>query len=241
MNKAVSVAKLEANRRMQTFGTPLFVELGMIAVLLLVFGAFQRMAPDRLVTGEVATNPNLTTNVFGVLCGMASVMVVLGAQSLAINFPLTRAFGVGVKSMMLGTYLYYILTAAYFTLITLMFYGIELLTNGWFIDVILFRDLTFGGNGLNLAIIVFIGALFASTLGGAFGTIWLRFGNLGLWAAVGVLLLSLGGLLFAAAPALIDFFSQLTQLSVLVGLFVAGLLLAALAGLVMRGMALRTS
>lgn len=240
MNKALSVVRLESNRRLQTFGTPLFVQAGMLLVLLIVFGALNRFGEGTPAGPNGELGP-IQANVFGIACGMLSVMIVLGAQSMAINFPLTRAFGIGVRSLVWGTYGYYLLVGAYFTVITVAMYTVEGWTGGWFIDVALFRLLDFGGNLGTLILAVGVGALFGLGLGGAFGAVWLRYGSAGLWVGLLGLLFLLGGILWVIAPVFVDVMQELTQARVLVSMAVLSAVFAVATGLLARGMAYRSA
>ena len=240
MNKALNVVRLEANRRVQTFGTPIFVQVGLLVVMLIVFGALTRIGEATQAGPDGGMGP-VQSSVIGIACGMFSVMIVLGAQSMAINFPLTRAFGVGVKSLVLGTYGYYVLVGVYYTAIAVVMYAIEGWTGGWFIDVTLFRLLDFGGGLGALILAVGVGALFGLAMGGAFGAVWLRFGSVGLWAALLGVFVLLGGILWAIAPVFEDAMRQLTQGRVLTGMVVLSLACALATGLLARGMAYRTA
>lgn len=231
MNAIGNVTRLQLNRRFATFIVPLFV-VGAVTLGFIIFlAAVYRFAPGETIRGSTS-----------IANAIMPFLLALGVQSVVTSYPLARAFGAGRRGYVWGTAAYFGIVAAYMTVLTAVLLGLELLTDHWFIGVHMI-DVSYLGGG-NLAILVpvaFVGALFALALGAMLGTVWMRFGTSGVWVVVVGLLLVISGVLWLAAPHLLDLLAALTVWRVLLVLVGLTLALFAVTATLIRNVSIRSA
>lgn len=233
--RTLDVLRLHLNRRLTTWGVPVIVLVGLIAIFLVIFGALTRAtgAVDVTVFGGQSG---------GILQGLFWYMFASGVVSLVTNYPLARALGAGRRGYLTGTVAYMAVASLYLTALCVAASGIERLTGGWFMGVLLFDGPFMGGGSIALMIALCMLIFFmAHTLGGAFGAMWLRFGTMGVWAAV----LASGAILAVAfwiiAPDAARILAGITQWQAMGLLAGVAALCALLTGVVMRGVVVRNA
>ncbi|HEY8589753.1 MAG TPA: hypothetical protein VIL55_09410 [Naasia sp.] len=197
----LDVVRLHLSKRYSMFVVPLFIVAGVFVVTAVIALAFQRLAAGADMADAIdgaRQNP-------AVAWALSGFMVALGVQGVATAFPFSLALGTTRRTFTLGTLLTNGLIAVYVTAIFLALLGLELLTNHWFVGIHLVDVYILGAaDPLQLAVIVFLGALTLLSAGSAFGAAWTRFGPTGA-AVLGMglgLLLALALLLLA--PSLPD-------------------------------------
>lgn len=129
----------------------------------------------------------------GVVWALPGFLVWLGVQTVALTFPLALSLGSTRRAFVLGTVLTHVALALYVTTMLLVLLAVELATDHWFFGIYL-TDVAILGSGdpWKLALALFLGSLFALSVGGAFAAAWVRFGARGPSALAIVAVLALG-------------------------------------------------
>lgn len=221
MNRVLATTRLHLNKREMTFLVPLYITavVAVISILIMVLLIRAGQTPG---TPEWIKGARSNGGMVWSLCGFLTYM---GVQSVATTFPFGLTLGATRRHFVLGTVLWWAVTAAYLAAIFTTLLAIELLTDHWFSDMYIFDVYLLGSGSLwRMALTVFLGTLSIFSLGGVFAASWVRFRNRGpvvLGAGLGLLLLVA---LIVAVPSfrqIIDAF-QAWWLILAAGVVIAG-------------------
>ncbi|MCD7101056.1 hypothetical protein [Pseudoclavibacter sp. 13-3] len=177
LQRIARVTRLQLNVPSSSLLTPGIILALVFAVSVIVSLTIQR------ATGGAPSDPEFIAglrNNSGAAWSLPGFLIYLGVASVSTTFPFTLALGSTRRSFTLGTLAFHLLMAVYVALLGGALLLLELATNHWFIGVYVFDTLLFGSGSLwQLLVTVFLGTLASLSIGGAFGAIWVRFGNKG--------------------------------------------------------------
>lgn len=202
MNRILNITRLQMNKRDVSFVVPPIL-VGMVMVVTAIIAiALQRSgidpdSPD-YVSGARAN--------FAIVWSLPGFLVYYGVQAIATTFPFAMALGATRRSYVIGTALANIVTSLYLTAMLLVLLFLELVTNHWFFNIYVLDNYALGqGNPLVLALVVFLGTFFFTSVGGVFAAIWVRFGNRGTI----IFSLALGLLLAVLVLVFVPYFGEI--------------------------------
>jgi hypothetical protein len=137
-----------------------------------------------------------------VVWSLVGYIVAIGVQSVSVTFPLALALGTTRRTFTLGTLASAVAESVLLAAASLLLLGLERLTGGWFVGARVLSDPTLGnGNPLLLVAEVLLGSLTALSVGGLYGTAFVRFGAKGPGAiGLGTALLAVLALLLLLGP-----------------------------------------
>jgi len=236
MKRIITAARLHLNKPQVVFASPAQI-IGVVLVLSAIIAfALQRAGND-------PSSPDYVTGArmnFGMAWALPGFLIYYGVQAVATTFPFALALGVTRRAYVLGTALVNLILAAYITVIMLALLGIELATGHWFFGLYALDNYAFGaGNPGVLALTVFLGVFFSTSVGGVFGAVWVRYGSRGpLALGLGLGLLVVIALL-VLAPQLAALVSGITGPGMAIAVALLSLLAVAGTWLTMRHAAVR--
>lgn len=232
MNRILNVTRLHYVKR-SVLLTPVAIMALVVVITCLIAFIMQRAGMD-------TTSPEWEQgfqNNGGAIWSFPGFFVYLGVQAVSLTFPYGMALGTTRKSYALGTGLFYVVQSIYTALLGLVLYGIERLTDGWFVNSYVFNVTMLGsGNLAKLLLMLFSISFFALCAGGVFGALFVRLGSRGPLFLGIAMIIALGVLLLIFAPNLGAIFSTLTIVK-----FASALLLLAVASVVGQYVALRSA
>lgn len=176
MNRALNITKLHLNKPQAMFGVPTIIIAVVLVVTAIIALALQRagMDPVRPEYAEGARG-NL-----GMVWSLPGFLIYYGVQATATTLPFALALGATRRAHVLGTAIANLLLSAYVTVIMLVLLWLELATGHWFANIYALDNYAFGsGNAWMLAPTVFLGVFVSTSIGGAFGAVWVRYGSKG--------------------------------------------------------------
>ncbi|WP_029069220.1 hypothetical protein [Jonesia quinghaiensis] len=222
MIRSLAVTRLHLNKREMVFGVPFFVYLSVVAVSMIVAIAMARFGLD-MDSPEVIQG---FRNNGGAVWSITGFFVYLGVQAVATTFPFGMSMGTTRRAYSAGTALYFGVQSIYAGLIAVTLCSIEKLTNQWFVGAYVFDVAIFGTDnylrvGLLTATITFV----ALSIGGAFGSLFVKAGSKGPIIGAIVLVFVLVAGVALAAPAIPEWIADATWVSGVVG----GVLVGAIA------------
>lgn len=225
MNRVLNVTRLQMNKRDVSFLVP-----PSIVGLVLIISAIIAIALQR--AGLDPANPAFAEgarNNLGIVWSLPGFLVYYGVQAISTTFPFAMALGSTRRAYVLGTALANIVTSLYVTAILVVLLLIELATGHWWFNIYVLDNYALGaGNVGVLALTVFLGVLFCTTVGGVFGAVWVRFGSKGptiLGLAAGLLL---AVLVLVFVPYAAQIFEAMTL--AMIGWIALGISVAAVLG-----------
>lgn len=176
MSATISALKLHLNARRLTFLAPLgFAAIVAVFQVLLSF-IFWRAGSQ---PGTEAWVQGSRSN-FGIAWVLVGFLAYLGVASVATTLPFALSLGATRRAFVAGTLLWNAVTSAYIAGVLAALTALEIATRHWFTGVYIFDVYALGAGGaLRTLVVVFLGALFALTVGGAFAAAWVRVGALG--------------------------------------------------------------
>ena len=193
MKSVLSTVKLHLNQREHTFLVPLYITGVVAAISVLISLVFMRSGSLPGTAGWIQgsqANP-------GIVYALAGFLVYMGVASVATTFPFALTLGATRRAFVLGTLVWYAITAAYIAVVLAILTVIEIATGHWFAGFYIFDIVVLGaGDTGRLLLIVFLGVLTALTIGGVFGAAWVRFG------ARGPQLIAVGAVVLIAVAAM---------------------------------------
>jgi hypothetical protein len=192
------VVALQYANRHRMIGVPLYI-MGAVVLLTVVIG----VAILRAGGAMDSTDFNAS-----VLYSVLGYSVALGVQNVSSSFPFALALGATRHTFVLGNLLTSAVQALLVALAAVVLLLVETATAGWFIGArALSSALLGGGNPVLLGGVMLLAILTALSIGGAFGSSYVRFGPRGplaVTAGVAVLIVLLLLLLVPQAPAIAD-------------------------------------
>ena len=222
MKHITNVTKLQLNKPMVAFGVPLFVVLATSLISVLIVIAIQRAGGDPQ-SAEYIEGARWNQSLLWALPGF---LVYFGVQAVSTTFPLALVLGATRRSFVLGTALSNLLQSVYITVLMLILLGLEKATNHWGMGIYVFDVVLIGdGKPVAFGLTLLIGTFLMLTIGGFFGSVWVRFGP------KGPVLLGVGlGLLLAVsiviiAPYFGEIFVHVTRTRVAIGATLAALIM----------------
>ena len=183
------VLALQYGNRNRMLGVPLYILGGVVLLTVAISLAVLRAGGD---LDDADFNASVLYSVLG-------YTVAIGVQNVSSSFPFALALGSTRRTFVLGNLLTSAAQAVLVAAAAVVLLGIELLTHGWFIGAKALSPVPLGaGNPLLLGGVMLLATLTALSVGGVFGSSYVRFGargplvvSLGIAVAVVLLLLLL--------------------------------------------------
>lgn len=197
MNHLLKVTRLHLGKPGVMFGTPAGIVLIVLLVSAIIAMALQRAGLD----------PNSPEYVQGarwnqgMIWSLPGFLVYYGVQAVATSYPFALALGATRRAHVFGTALANAILSAFVALFMAALLGIELATHHWFFGLYALDVYLLGsGNPFLLAGTVFLLTFVATSVGGMFGAVWVRFGPKGPTVLALVLALVLAVLVLVFVP-----------------------------------------
>ena len=183
------VVALQYSNRNRMLGVPLYILGGVVLLTVAISLAVVRAGGD---LDDADFNASVLYSVLG-------YTVAIGVQNVSGSFPFALALGSTRRTFVLGNLLTSAAQALLVAAAAVVLLGIEVVTRGWFIGAKALSPVLLGaGNPVVLGGVMLLATLTALSVGGAFGSSYVRFGargpllvSLGIAVAVVVLLLLL--------------------------------------------------
>ena len=225
MKRVKGVFGMHVSRRRSTWGMPVILSLGVVAIMIAVTGAMRLAGVDTL---DPAVTSGLRSNQ-GIVGTLVGFLVVLGIQASVACFTFATALGTTRRDYVLGTGLYFLLQTVYVSAMLALLLAIEKATNHWFIGAYTLDVYALGaGNWGDFLITVPTGILASLALGSLTGASWLRFGNRGPMIIVVAIVALVFGAILLIIPRFEAFLSWFSMGAAAVALLVVAMI--ALAG-----------
>jgi hypothetical protein len=209
MKRVLDVFALHVSRRSTTWLMPLWLSLGVVAVMVVITFAMRLAGVDTL-DPEIADG---LRNSQGILWTLIGFLIALGVQSSVACFAFALALGTTRRQYVIGTGLYFLLQTAYLSVLLSLLLVLEKATNHWFMGAHTLDVWALGaGDWGHFLTVVPSGVLASLALGALAGASWLRFGNRGpliICAAFVLLLLAAILLVMPRLDAFLAWFSVL--------------------------------
>lgn len=191
MTRISDVFLMHVSRRTSTWGMPVMLSLGVVAIMIVITFAMRLAGVDTL-DPAVAAGFRSNQGMVGTLVGF---LIVLGIQASVACFTFATALGTTRRDYVLGTGLYFLLQTVYISALLALLLAIEKSTDHWFIGAHSLDVHALGaGRWSDFLIAVPCGVLASLALGSLTGASWLRFGNRGPMIIVVVIV----GIIFGA-------------------------------------------
>lgn len=199
LSRVTRIIRLQLNVPLNSVLTP-----AAILALVFVISAVIALTVQR-ATGASAADPEYVAGVrsnSGAVWSLPGFLVYFGVQSVATQFPFALALGTTRRAFTLGTLASHVAVSAYVAVLGAIGLGLELVTGHWFAGIYVFDTYALGsGHVGQLLLTLFLGALAALSIGGAFGAVWVRFGAKGPIIVAVALAITLSGALLLSVPA----------------------------------------
>lgn len=236
MNRVLRVTRLHLNKPQAMFGVPAQIVVVVLLVTMLIAFILQRAGLDPASEGYV---DGARWNQ-GMIWSLPGFLIYYGVQAVATTYPFALALGATRRAYVFGTAIANVILSLYVAALMVLLLGIELATNHWFFDVYALDVYLLGsGNPILLATTAFLIVLVATSVGGFFGAVWVRYGSKGPSIVALALAVVLALLVLVFVPQAAEIIAAVTpSMLAAVGLGVA---LLAVAGtwVVMRRAAVR--
>ncbi len=208
MKHALNVAKLHLNKPQAMFMTPAFIVALVLIVSALISLALQRAGLD-------SSSPEYAAGArgnMGMVWSLPGFLIYYGVQATATTLPFALALGSTRRAHVLGTAIANLILSAYVAAIMLVLLWIELATGHWFVGVYALDNYVFGsGNSWILVSTVFLGVFVSTSIGGAFGAVWVRYGSKGPTVVALALALVLAVLILVFVPQAGEIIAAITR------------------------------
>lgn len=176
MKHALKVTKLHMNKASVMFFTPFIIVMAVLVVSVLISLVIQRAGAD-------PASPDFVEGARwnqGMIWSLPGFLVYYGVQAIATTYPFGLALGATRRAYVLGTAIANVILSTYVAALMLLLLGIELLTNHWFMNVYALDVYVLGaGDPLVLFMTGFMLTFVATSIGGVFGAMWVRYGSKG--------------------------------------------------------------
>lgn len=176
MKHALKVTKLHMNKASMMFFTPFIIVMTVLVVSVLISLVMQRAGAD-------PASPDFVEGARwnqGMIWSLPGFLVYYGVQAIATTYPFGLALGATRRAHVFGTAIANLILSAYVAALMLLLLGIELLTNHWFMNVYALDVYVLGaGDPLVLFMTGFMLTFVATSIGGVFGAMWVRYGSKG--------------------------------------------------------------
>lgn len=207
MNRTLKVTRLHLNKLSSFLVAPLGIVAVVMVVSIIIALAIQR-GGSPVDSASYVEGARWNS---GIVWSLPGFLIYYGVQAVATTYPFGLALGSTRRDFILGTTVANILQAAYVASLLVVLLGIELATDHWFMSVYVLDVNALGaGNPWILMASVFLGVLFCLTIGGLFGSIWVRFGPKGPAIAGLALGVVMAVALLILAPNLVELISAIT-------------------------------
>ena len=172
------VVALQYSNRNRMLGVPLYILGGVVLLTVAISLAVLRAGGD---LDDADFNASVLYSVLG-------YTVAIGVQNVSSSFPFALALGSTRRTFVLGNLLTSAAQAVLVAAAAVVLLGIEVVTHGWFIGArALSPVLLGGGNPVLLGGVMLLAPLTALSVGGVFGSSYVRFGARGpLLVGVGI-------------------------------------------------------
>lgn len=166
----VDVLALQYGSRAKLLLVPLIIVGSVVVISVLVAVAILRAGGD---VGGTTWNS-------GIAWALPGYLISVGVQNVTASYPFALALGSTRRAFVLGNLLTSLTTAVYVATVGVVLLGVEAGTDGFFIGAHVFRVNTLGeGDPLVAFVVLLLGTLTSSAVGGVFGAAWTRFGPVG--------------------------------------------------------------
>ena len=176
MKHALKVTKLHMNKASMMFFTPFIIVMTVLVVSVLISLVMQRAGAD-------PASPDFVEGARwnqGMIWSLPGFLVYYGVQAIATTYPFGLALGATRRAHVLGTAIANLILSAYVAGLMLLLLGLELATNHWFMNVYALDVYVLGaGDPLVLFMTGFMLTFVATSIGGVFGAMWVRYGSKG--------------------------------------------------------------
>ena len=207
MNRTLKVTRLHLNKLSSFLVAPLGIVAVVMVVSIIIALAIQR-GGSPVDSASYVEGARWNS---GIVWSLPGFLIYYGVQAVATTYPFGLALGSTRRDFILGTTVANILQAAYVAILLVVLLGIELVTDHWFMSVYVLDVNALGaGNPWILMASVFLGVLFCLTIGGLFGSIWVRFGPKGPAIAGLALGVVMAVALLILAPNLVELILDIT-------------------------------
>ena len=207
MNRTLKVTRLHLNKLSSFLVAPLGIVAVVMVVSIIIAVAIQR-GGSPVDSASYVEGARWNS---GIVWSLPGFLIYYGVQAVATTYPFGLALGSTRRDFILGTTVANILQAAYVAILLVVLLGIELVTDHWFMSVYVLDVNALGaGNPWILMASVFLGVLFCLTIGGLFGSIWVRFGPKGPAIAGLALGVVMAVALLILAPNLVELIFDIT-------------------------------
>mgnify|MGYP003417434741 FL=1 len=207
MNRTLKVTRLHLNKLSSFLVAPLGIVAVVMVVSIIIALAIQR-GGSPVDSASYVEGARWNS---GIVWSLPGFLIYYGVQAVATTYPFGLALGSTRRDFILGTTVANILQAAYVAILLVVLLGIELVTDHWFMSVYVLDVNALGaGNPWILMASVFLGVLFCLTIGGLFGSIWVRFGPKGPAIAGLALGVVMAVALLILAPNLVELIFDIT-------------------------------
>ena len=207
MNRTLKVTRLHLNKLSSFLVAPLGIVAVVMVVSIIIALAIQR-GGSPVDSASYVEGARWNS---GIVWSLPGFLIYYGVQAVATTYPFGLALGSTRRDFILGTTVANILQAAYVASLLVVLLGIELATDHWFMSVYVLDVNALGaGNPWILMASVFLGVLFCLTIGGLFGSIWVRFGPKGPAIAGLALGVVMAVALLILAPNLVELIFDIT-------------------------------
>lgn len=199
MTRALEVFRLHYIKRYMMLIVPAAIMALVVIVTVLIALIAQRLGVD---TSSAEWTQGIKQN-GGAIWSSPGFFVYLGVQAISTTFPFGMALGTTRKAYAAGSALFFVVQSTYVALLGAVLFGIERLTNGWFVHGYVFDVLMLGNGNLGkLMLMLFAISFLSLSIGAVFGSLFVKAGSKGplILALVFVLVIAL--LLLVLAPQL---------------------------------------
>lgn len=208
MNRVLKVTRLHMNKPAAMFGVPLQIVLVVLVVSALISLLLQRGGLDP-ASADYVEGARWNQ---GMIWSLPGFLIYYGVQAIATTYPFALALGATRRAHVLGSAVANAVLSLFIALVMLVLLGLELATGHWFMNVYALDVYLLGsGNPWVLFVTVFLISFGATSIGGFFGAVWVRFGSKGPTIAALALALVLVVLLLIFVPQLGDIIAAITR------------------------------
>ncbi|MFC7431462.1 MULTISPECIES: hypothetical protein [unclassified Agrococcus] len=181
MSRTASVVKLHTQQRFNTFVLP-FIILAIALAVVLAIGVVANLSVDAPSDLD-AMREGMRWN--GAIWSILGPLMGFGFTAMLQIFPLSLGLGITRREFAGGTVAVFALLAAMFTVVITIAKAIEQATEGFGLRIRMF-DVVYVGTGdwWQTLVQTFLLLLMAMFVGAAISTVYLRWGQRGLWIAI---------------------------------------------------------
>lgn len=204
MLNIAAVTRLQTNKRALVLGAPATI-LALVTIISIIIALAMARAGLDPESAQYVQGFRQNT---GVLNSISGFLVYLGVQAVATTFPFGMALGTTRRAYTLGTLGYNVLQSVYMAVLCVILLGLEKLTGHWFVHAYVMDTALLGnGNPFKLVGVIFVLTLTMMSIGGVFGSVFIKAGAKGPLFLAGVLAVLIAVGVLVGGPYLVSIFS----------------------------------